>query len=144
MFFLSDPCKTARLLKPSNLPSGEFLRAAPANPGVTTFCATITIDDNQNHYDSKTDKCLLFLTRAVINKFINFIMTYWELIDAVEKRTLASFGITQSYDVQDARLRGRNLPDKTTWCELTPSWQKKIKCKDRAEFDAFVATYMGE
>jgi hypothetical protein len=60
-----------------------------------------------------------------------------ELTDAIERQTYATYGW-----LSDEKKKYWEVAPMT--CELRPSLSDKRYCKDRDEFDAFVAPYMRE
>jgi hypothetical protein len=96
----------------------------------------------ESHFDNKDDKCFLYFARAETFNTTGTILTEWYLVDAIERRFIATFSEAKAFNVQLAQATGQHVPRKD--CELTPSRQEKIVCRDRKEFDVFVAKYMSD
>jgi len=89
----------------------------------------------ESHFDNKDDKCFLYLARAETFNTTGTIVTEWYLVDAIERRFIATFSETKAFNAQLAQATGQHVPRND--CELTPSRQEKIVCRDRKEFDVF-------
>jgi hypothetical protein len=87
----------------------------------------ITALDYQAHYSNKADRCLLLVRKALSISHATSDTSY--LIAAADRRMYALYIDT------DGRMET---------CALIPSIAETTTCKDRGEFDAFVAGYMGE
>jgi hypothetical protein len=124
-------------------PLDEFKAEFEYTTDKSLFDTTVDIGHHESHYSSKRDKCFLFFSDVnTVKGVINDTTSEWYLIDAIEKRYLAQFGIRHKLEMHLGQATGKYVDQ--TYCELAPSGQKKIECSNRAEFDAFVATYMGE
>jgi hypothetical protein len=87
----------------------------------------LTAFDYQAHYSGKVERCLLLVRKTVSVLRTSSGTTY--LIAAADRRMYALYSDT------DGRMET---------CTLIPSIAETTTCKDRSEFDAFVAGYMGE
>jgi hypothetical protein len=87
----------------------------------------ITGLDYQAHYSGKIDRCLLLVRKTVSILRASSGTSY--LIAAADRRMYAL------YIDMDGRMET---------CALIPSLAESTTCKDRGEFDAFVAGYMSE
>jgi len=88
--------------------------------------------DYQSHYNTKLKKCLMLITMMG-----NQSQTSVYLSDAYERRIYASY-LWFSHEIKEY------WEVSPSTCELIPSLRQKKTCKDREEFDAFVANYMEE
>lgn len=86
----------------------------------------ITALDYQAHYSSKAGRCLLLVRKNLSVMHASSGTSY--LIAAADRRMYALYVDT------DGRMES---------CTLIPSIAEMRACKDRTEFDAFVAGYMG-
>jgi hypothetical protein len=86
-----------------------------------------TAFDYQAHYSGKADRCLLLVRKALSIMRASSGTTY--LIAAADRRMYALYSDTDG---------------KMETCSLIPSIAETTTCKDRGEFDAFVAGYIGE
>jgi hypothetical protein len=82
--------------------------------------------DYQNHYNTKLNKCFIFIQSTVEDHVSRRTTTTDILMDAFERSVYASY------------FKNFPLPDT---CLLTPSSRETRDCSG-AEFDAFVAKYM--
>ena len=87
----------------------------------------ITALDYQAHYSSKVDRCLLLVRKTLSVMRASTGTSY--LIDAGSRQMYALYV---------------DMNGKMESCSLIPSIQDMRSCKDRNEFDAFVAVYMGK
>jgi len=87
----------------------------------------ITALNYQAHYSSKVARCLLLVRKTLSVMRASSGTSY--LIDAGDRRMYAL------YVDMDGKMES---------CTLIPSIQDMRTCKDRNEFDAFVAVYMGK
>ncbi len=87
----------------------------------------LTAFDYQAHYSNKVDRCLLLVRKTLAILRASSGTTY--LIAAADRRMYALYIDTDG---------------KMETCTLIPSIAETATCKDRGEFDAFVAGYMGE
>jgi hypothetical protein len=108
----------------------------------TILDETDDVGPYESHFDNKDDKCFLYFARAETFNATGTIVTEWYLVDAIERRFIATFSEVKAFDIQLAQATGQHVPRSD--CELTPSWREKIVCRDRKEFDAFVAKYMSD
>ena len=83
--------------------------------------------DYQAHYSSKVERCLLLVRKTLAILRASSGTSY--LIAADDRRMYALYIDT------DGEMET---------CTLIPSLAETTTCKDRGEFDAFVAGYMGE
>ena len=106
------------------------MRSWVANPGtcwtppgaVRPYCF-----DYRAHYSRKVDGCLLLVRKTLAILRASSGTSY--LIAADDRRMYALY----------IDMEGR-----METCALIPSLAETTTCKDRGEFDAFVARYMGE
>jgi len=96
----------------------------------------------ESHFDNKGDKCFLYFARTEIFNAAGTISAEWYLVDAIERRVIATFSETKALNIQLAQATGQHVPRND--CELMPLRQEKIACRDRKEFDGFVTKYMGD
>ena len=84
----------------------------------------------QSHYDTKLKRCLMLTTdlHALQDDNVEVVT----LVDANERRKYATYQEMQS------------TSGKVLSCKLTPSIRHETTCKNREEFEAFVAKYMEE
>lgn len=87
----------------------------------------LTAFDYHAHYSRKADRCLLLVRKRLSILRASSGMSY--LIAAGDRRMYAL------YIDMDGRM---------DTCTLIPSLAQTTTCKDRGEFDTFVAGYMGE
>ncbi len=87
----------------------------------------LTAFDYRAHYSSKADRCLLLVRKTLAILRASSGTTY--LIAADDRQMYAL------YIDMDGRMET---------CTLIPSLTETTTCKDRGEFDAFVAGYMAE
>ncbi len=87
----------------------------------------LTAFDYQAHYSSKADRCLLLVRKTLAILHAASDTSY--LIAAADRQMYALYVDTDG---------------KMETCTLIPSIAETTTCKDRSEFDAFVAGYMGE
>jgi hypothetical protein len=87
----------------------------------------LTAFDYQAHYSSKVARCLLLVRKSLSILRASSGTSY--LIAAADRRMYALYTDT------DGRMET---------CTLIPSIAETTTCRDRGEFDAFVAGYMGE
>jgi hypothetical protein len=87
-------------------------------------------DDYQSH-----GKCLMLVETTTMLGSQENVSSY--LMDANERREYAFY-------VWISRQGKKYWEVPPTSCDLTPSLREKKTCKDRDEFDAFVAGYMEE
>ena len=87
----------------------------------------ITAFDYRAYYSGKVARCLLLVRKTL--SILRASSDTFYLIAAADRRMYAL------YIDMDGRME--------TWT-LIPSLAKTTTCKDRGEFDAFVAGYMGE
>lgn len=85
----------------------------------------ISANDYQAHYSGKIGRCLLLVRKAASVLYVSSDMAY--LIDA---------GTRQMYALYI------DMDGKMDTCALIPTIRDTRTCKDRHEFDAFVAAYM--
>jgi len=83
--------------------------------------------DYRAHYSSKADRCLLLVRKTLAVLHATSGTSY--LIAAADRRMYALYIDT------DGRMET---------CALIPSLAETTTCKDRGEFDVFVAQYMAE
>jgi len=86
----------------------------------------ITALNYQAHYSGKVDRCLLLVRKTL--SVMRASSGTWYLIDAGNRQMYAL------YVDMDGKMES---------CTLIPSIRDMRTCKDRNEFDAFVAAYMG-
>jgi len=84
----------------------------------------IVSNDYQSHYSAKARECLLVVYKTT--SLMRELYSVFYLIDA--KRQMYALYI--------------DVDGKMESCSLLPSVQEARTCKDRTEFDAFVAIYM--
>ena len=84
----------------------------------------------QSHYDTKLKRCLMLTTdlHALQDDNVEVVT----LVDANERRKYATYQEMQS------------TSGKVLSCKLTPSIRHETTCKNRGEFEAFVAKSMEE
>jgi len=84
----------------------------------------------QSHYNTKLNRCLMLTTdlHALQDDNVEVVT----LVDANERRKYATYQEMQS------------TSGKVLSCKLTPSIRHETTCKNRGEFEAFVAKYMEE
>ncbi len=87
----------------------------------------ITAFDYRAYYSGKVARCLLLVRKTL--SILRASSDTFYLIAAADRRMYAL------YIDMDGRMET---------CALIPSLAKTTTCKDRGEFDAFVAGYMGE
>ena len=85
----------------------------------------IVSTDYRAHYSGKVDRCLFLLHKTVVVMHELSDISY--LIDADNRQMYAL------YVDRDGKMES---------CQLIPSIAETTDCKDRGEFDAFVALYM--
>ena len=101
------------------------------NPGDVLERLQVPFDlsafDYRAHYSSKADRCLLLVRKTLAILRASSGTAY--LIAADDRRMYALYIDT------DGRMET---------CTMIPSLAETTTCKDRGEFDAFVAGYMAE
>ena len=97
----------------------------PDSPiGKKIHAETFVLTNYQNHYNMKIGKCLVLVTRIFKDFSQNVILD-----DAFEHRNYALY----------AQQRSEVAPSP---CWLVPNKHDAKRCTSKAEFDAFVSSYM--
>jgi hypothetical protein len=97
----------------------------------------------QSHYNTKLNRCLMLTTdlHALQDDNVEVVT----LVDANERRRYATYQEMRSHEAVRKDLQtGTKTSGKVFNCKLTPSIRQETTCKNREEFDAFVAKYMEE
>jgi hypothetical protein len=97
----------------------------------------------QSHYNTKLNRCLMLTTdlHALQDDNVEVVT----LVDANERRKYATYQEMQSHEAVAKDLQtGTKTSGKVLSCKLAPSIRHETTCKNREEFEAFVAKYMEE